>query len=69
MMRQSSGESVNDNEKVSKGDEETNLSQRLPLMAMKNWHEGRKKEKFSYKTNMEQIVNNAERCHNFQNIK
>ena len=36
MMRQSFGESVNDNEKVSKGDEEKNLSQRLPLMAMKN---------------------------------
>ena len=36
MMRQSFGESVNDNEKVSKGDEEKNLSQRLPLMTMKN---------------------------------
>ena len=36
MMRHSFGESVNDNEKVSKGDEEKNLSQRLPLMMMKN---------------------------------
>ena len=36
MMRQSFGESVSVNEKVSKGDEEKNLSQRLPLMVMKN---------------------------------